>query len=226
MSILESLALLKLEGKVVLSLISGFWGLGDYPKRFTELKHVLRVSDPGLSKALRRLQIKGIIKRDDEGLYHVNPEFRTRLGALLQPFYSNFLLERARLIAEDLQQYNEIVSLIVFGSVAQGKANYDSDIDLLIVVQEWEEPLEQTIREATSKLAVRIGLPIDSIVVSTSSLNTLLQQELQFLFGILQGYIILYDRSNIARSFHAKMEEVKGKYEYFEEIPLWLPRMR
>lgn len=104
----EHLASLRLEGKVVLSLIGGFWGLGDYPKRFTELRWILSVSDPGLSKALRRLQVEGIVMRDDRGLYHVKSELRDSLGALLRPFYGSFLLERMRLVVEGLRRFNGI----------------------------------------------------------------------------------------------------------------------
>lgn len=223
---IEHLASLKLEGKIILSLIASPLGLGDCPKRFTELRRLLNVSDPGLSKAIRRLRAENVIVRDAQGLYQVNPEYRVRLGIFLQPLYSHYLLERMQSIARELQNFNEIVALIVFGSVAQGKANYDSDVDLLVVTQEWEEPLEQSILEVISELAIKVGIPIEPIVISTSGLNTLLQQELQFLFGLLQGYIFLYDKANVARRLHAKKEELESKYEYYEEIPIWLPRVK
>lgn len=222
----EHLASLKLEGKIILALITSPLGLGDCPKRFIELKRLLNVSDPGLSKALRKLRAENIIVRDAQGLYYVSPEHRVRLGTFLQPLYSHYLLERMQLVAEELQNFNEIVALIVFGSVAQGKANYDSDIDLLVVTQKWEEQVEQRILEVISKLAIKVGVPVEPIVISTSGLNTLLQQELQFLFGLLQGYTFIYDKANIAKRLHAKKEELESKYEYYEEIPIWLPRVK
>jgi len=225
MSEVKLLVSLRLEGRVVLSLISGLWGLSDYPKRFTELRQLLGVSDPGLSKALRRLQAEGIIERTDLG-YRVNPRLRNRLSDSLRSLYSLFLLERMRLVVEDLQRFNQIISLVVFGSVAQGRADYDSDVDLLVVVEKWDEPLELGIREAVSKLTVRLGVPIEPVVLSTSGLRILLRQELQFLFGILEGYIVLYDKADIAEALRAKEEEVESRYEYHREVPIWMPRTR
>lgn len=226
MSVPKCLVSLRLEGKIVFSLISGFWGLGDYPKRFTELKRALNVSDPGLAKALRRLQIEGVVERDGHALYRVKPELRTRLGNFLKPFYSDFLLERTQLIARDLQSFDGIVCLIVFGSVAQGRADYDSDVDLLIVVDEWDETLEQRIHETVSRSALRTCVPIEEIVISTSGLEILLQNETQFLFGLLQGYTFIHDEAGVAGLFNVKEKEIKKKYEYYEEIPIWLPRTK
>jgi len=217
---------LKLEGKIVLSLITGFWGLGDYPKRFSELKRILNVSDPGLFKALQRTKAEGIVVRNAQGRYHVKPELRDQAGKLLRPLYNDFLLERAQLIAENLQQFKGIVSLIVFGSVAQGKADFDSDVDMLVVVDEWEESSEQRIHETISRLAVEMGIPVEAIVISVTGIKTLLGREFQFLFGLLQGYVILYDRTNITKLLHAKEQEIESEYEYCEEVHLWLPRMK
>ena len=217
---------LKLEGKIVLSLISGFWGLGDYPRRFSELKRVLNVSDPGLYKALRRIEAEGIIERNGQRRYHVKPELRDHVGKLLRPLYNDYLLERARLIAENLQQLEGVVLIIVFGSVAQGKADFDSDVDMLVVVDEWEESSERRIHETISRLAVEMGVPVEAVVVSAAGIKALLEHEFQFLFGLLEGYIILYDKANVAKLLHTKEQEIKSKYEYHEEASLWLPRMK
>jgi len=222
----EHLASLRLEGKVVLSLTSGFWGLGDYPKRFTELRWILSVSDPGLSKAFRRLQGEGIVMRNDRGLYHVKPELRDSLGTLLRPFYSSFLLERMRLVVEGLRRFNGIVALIVFGSVAQGKVNYDSDVDLLIVTDEGSESLEEEVHKTVSQMVSKMGIPIEVTIISLEDLKILLRHELQFLFGLLQGYIFLYDRVGAVGLLNAKEEDVKKRYEYHGEVPIWLPRTK
>ena len=226
MSLSKRLVSLKLEGKIVLSLISGFWGLGDYPKRFSELKRVLNVSDPGLYKALRRIKAEGIIERNGQRRYHVKPELRDQAGKLLRPLYNDYLLERARLIAENLLQLEGVMLIIVFGSVAQGKADFGSDVDMLVVVDEWEESSEQRIHETISRLAVEMGIPVEAIVVSATGIKALLEHEFQFLFGLLEGYIILYDKANVAKLLHTKEQEIKSKYEYHEEVSLWLPRMK
>jgi len=226
MSLSKRLVSLKLEGKIVLSLISGFWGLSDYPKRFSEIKRILNVSDPGLYKALQRIKAEGIMERNEQRRYHVKPEFRDQAGKLLRPLYNEYLLERARLIAESLRQLEGVMLIIVFGSVAQGKADFDSDIDMLVVVNEWKESSERRIHETISRLAVEMGIPVEAIVISATSIKALLEHEFQFLFGLLEGYIILYDKANVAKLLHAKEQEIKGKYEYHEDVPLWLPRMK
>ncbi|MEA2089464.1 MAG: nucleotidyltransferase domain-containing protein [Thermoproteota archaeon] len=215
-----------MRGKIVLSLIGGFWGLGDYPKRFSELKWILDVSDPGLAKALKDLRRGGVIERDDERRYYVKPELRTDLGNLLRSLYSHFLLERTHLIAEQLQRFNSIVSIVVFGSVAQGKADYGSDVDLLVIVDEWNRSVERRINTAISRLTVKMGIPVEQIVISNSGFENLLHHELQFLFGLLEGYIVLYDKGDVTELLHLKEDEIKKEYEYVKEIPIWIPRVR
>lgn len=222
----EDLVCLRVGGKIVLSLISGFWGLDSYPKRFSELKWILDVSDPGLAKALKNLQSSGIIERDDERRYYVNPQLRDDVGNLLRPLHSYFLIERTQLMAEHLQEFNSIVSIVVFGSVAQGTADYDSDVDLLVIVDQWNESLEAQINSEISRLTVKMGIPVEQIIISTSALKTLLQNQLQFLFGLLEGYVFLYDKASLAELLHSKEEEIKSEYHYLEDIPLWLPRTK
>lgn len=216
---------MNLEGKVTLSLISGFWGTSDYPKRFSELRRTLHVSDPGLAKALRRLQSAGVVDHD-KGLYYVRREWRDRLWRFLKAFYNDFLLGRARTVSNRLRQFEGVVSVVLFGSVAQGKATSGSDIDLLVVVESWGEQLERDIRRTASELAATMGVSIDVLVISTKGLRVLLKKDLQLLFGILEGYVLLYDRGGVEKSLSAKEREARSKYEYHEEVPVWLPRMR
>jgi predicted nucleotidyltransferase len=117
-------------------------------------------------------------------------------------------------------------SIIAFGSVAQGRASYGSDIDLLITVNKWKRPLEEKIYGIVSRWAVRMGIAIEAIVISTSAITDFVEREHQFLFGLLQGYVPLYDRAGIVRILDSKKEEVESKYEYHEGIPLWFPRMK
>ena len=116
--------------------------------------------------------------------------------------------------------------IIVFGSVAQGRADFDSDVDMLVVVDEWEESSERGIHETISRLAVEMGIPVEAIVVSATGIKALLEHEFRFLFGLLEGYIILYDKANVTKLLHTKEQEIKSKYEYHEEVSLWLPRMK
>lgn len=117
-------------------------------------------------------------------------------------------------------------SLIVFGSVAQRKANYDSDVDLLIVTDEGSENLEEEVHKTISQMVFKMGIPIEVTIISLEGLRVLLRHELQFLFGLLQGYIFLYDRVGIVRLLNTKEEDIKTRYEYHEEVPIWLPRTK
>jgi predicted nucleotidyltransferase len=130
------------------------------------------------------------------------------------------------LVVDSLRQVAGVDSIIAFGSVAQGKASYDSDVDLLITVSKWKKPLEERIHDIISKWTVKMGIPIEAIVISTSAIVDLVKREYQLLFGLLQGYIPLYDKVGIATILHSKKEEIESKYEYHEDVSLWLPRTR
>jgi predicted nucleotidyltransferase len=82
--------------------------------------------------------------------------------------------------------------IILFGSHAHGKADADSDIDLLVVKeteQEFLDRLDDVRRLATG---THRGIPFDPIVLTPRELQERLRRGDQFIAGILQTGEVLY----------------------------------
>lgn len=220
----EELATLKAEGKVALAMTSGFWGLDNFPESFSELKRVVGLSDPALAKALRKLLQAKVLERIADGGYRLNPGSRSELQALLRPFYSRLYIEQARFVTKKLMRFKEVLAVLVFGSAAQGKAAWGSDTDLLIVLRDRDEKLEKRIGKIVSDMCLERNVAFEEVFISLEGLKTIVKRELQFLFGLVEGWYCLLDRVNIDELLRVKEKEIKRKYEYDEDVRAWLPK--
>lgn len=77
------------------------------------------------------------------------------------------------LIKKALSKYPAIQLAIVFGSVATGKANFDSDLDLAV---DFGRPMKQHEKmQLISELAETLGRPVDLIDLCTAGIPLLRQ---------------------------------------------------
>lgn len=203
---------------------SGFLGLGDFSESFSELKRLTSVSDPALAKALKNLIKLRVVERTPAGKYKLRSGQRERLLAHLRPFYSEYYAEKAGLVAEGLAKFEGVLAVVLFGSTAQGKAAHDSDIDLLVVLASRDRALEGRIDKFVSDVCSKFDLPFEHVFLSFEGLNVIAKQERLFLFGIMEGYRRLFDRGGVCGLLAAKEKEIKQKYEYDEEVHMWLPK--
>jgi len=63
------------------------------------------------------------------------------------------------------------VKIIVFGSVARGEANYDSDIDLLVVFDEIEKSEKRNVTVEIRRALAHFPVPKDVIVTDVDELR-------------------------------------------------------
>ncbi len=84
--------------------------------------------------------------------------------------------------------------VILFGSYASGKANEDSDLDLLIVKDSLLTRPERTAN--VRKLLFGSGLPIDIIVYTPYEIEKSKVDKHSFIYEILNTGKTLYERSN------------------------------
>jgi predicted nucleotidyltransferase len=87
-------------------------------------------------------------------------------------------------------------SIIVFGSVAKGIDNEDSDLDLLVV---WNEEETLSNRERNIKLRRLIGMvdrPLDLLTCNTEELKKALKEPNSFISQIVKEGKVIYGRLN------------------------------
>ena len=89
------------------------------------------------------------------------------------------ILDRLQSWADDLvAAENDVLGVLLYGSLARGDHAPGSDCDVIIVVRESrEEPAERGRRFTPS----RIGLPVDLTIYTGDELSRLLVEELPFL---------------------------------------------
>ncbi|HHT9125821.1 MAG TPA: nucleotidyltransferase domain-containing protein [Candidatus Brocadiia bacterium] len=97
-------------------------------------------------------------------------------------------------IAERIKEGYKPSKIILFGSYAYGKPHRDSDIDLLVVKETQDRPIDRrvTVRRIVSD--VRRGFPFSAIVVTPKELNRRLEIGDQFFKEITTRGEVIYAR--------------------------------
>jgi uncharacterized protein len=105
-------------------------------------------------------------------------------------------------IVERLNEKLSIHKVILFGSFSSGKPNKDSDIDLLVVVEDdflprnYQESMELYLKVSSVLRDVKKNIPIDLIVHTKPMHERFLQLGSMFSKEILKRGEILYERSH------------------------------
>lgn len=127
-----------------------------------------------------------------------------------------FILER---IGERIRECfgDNLVSLVVFGSVAKGTFSPESDIDLLVILEDYKHKREEYVRlfECLEEFK-----EINPVIIKKGQL----QESLWFLWDC--QFIILYDKNGFFSNFLERLKEFlkknvvkkEGKIPYYEVI--------
>ena len=204
------------EGKIVAALAEG-------QKSYSELKFLTGLSDRWLSKKLKELSSAGIIGRRGKR-YQLK-----KLGRIIDSdsIFARFLLERlslrskAKLIADELSDDERVLGIILFGSVAKNEISEESDIDLLVIT---EEEMEEELNGKIYDLMFKYNVPVESISLTLEDLIINLYMETTFAFGLLESYVVLFDRGGIETLLFIKRKKILEDWIYDEEAGAWIQK--
>lgn len=211
------IARLTSEGKVIFAL----W---DAPMQFGSLKVVTGLSGAWLARTLKQLDQKGIIKYDVASRTYAikrTEQLRTQVSLLM----SVHLGEVASRIAEELARDKRVLAVILFGSVAMGEATRESDLDLLVVLEEFNRGIEDEFTLELSDLGFKFSVPIELVLLSQEDFESTLASDFGLIFGLARGYEVLYDRAPdlLTKTLYESVLRVRGGYS-LEEGEVWLPK--
>ena len=133
--------------------------------------------------------------------------FKTILNTLLSE-----IREKARKHYRD-----RLVSLVVFGSVAKGKATPTSDIDLLIVLEDKPESSFKTYMDFYENVESKLNI-IEDISIRISPIflkKTSLKEEIPWLWDT--EFIVLYDKNGFFFFFLKRLERFKKRIKFIEK---------
>ncbi|MDI6904222.1 MAG: nucleotidyltransferase domain-containing protein [Candidatus Bathyarchaeia archaeon] len=191
------------EGRIVRALSSG-------EKSFSELVKATGLSERWLSIKLKQLLQLGVVKLSGKG-YQVDHE---KLQAILIPS----LKETAWIAAyEIVEKHPQVLSVLLYGSVAKGKAHEESDVDLLVIS---ENPLNLSNDEY--EISMKYGVAFEITSVALIEFLAMLHFKSALLFGILEGYDVLFDRAGITALLKVFMKDIHKNWRYNKDEELWL----
>jgi len=204
------------EGKIVAALIRG-------PKSYGGLKSATGLSDRWLSKKLEELSSYGLIDQHGNNYQLTNPTEIINDDPIFAQYLQGkiSLKVKARLIAEEISHNEQVIAVILFGSVAKEQATEESDIDLLVIT---EIEMEDQLNNIVYNLMFKHDVPVEAVFLTYDDLIINLQAKTTFSFGILEGYQILYDRGGVENMLSIKKKEIQENWIYDEEANAWIQK--
>ncbi len=216
MTQLPTLVQITPEGRIVAALFSGH-------RNYSELKSLTGLSDRWLSNKLKNLSSARIVQHDGKLYLLTNPrsiiESDPIFAQFLQSMESSEL--KARLIADEIGHDEQVVGVILFGSIAKQKTTEESDIDLLVVTG---NEIEDRLNDMVYHLMFKYDVPVEAVFLTYEDLIINLQAKTSFSFGLLEGYRVLLDRGGLEGLFALKEKEMKENWTYDEEAGAWLQK--
>jgi len=204
------------EGKIVAALIRD-------PKSYGGLKSATGLSDRWLSKKLEELSSYGLIDHHGNNYQLTNPTKIINDDPIFAQYLQGkiSLKVKARLIAEEISHNEQVIAVILFGSVAKEQATEESDIDLLVIT---EIEMEDQLNNIVYNLMFKHDVPVEAVFLTYDDLIINLQAKTTFSFGILEGYQILYDRGGVENMLSIKKKEIQENWIYDEEANAWIQK--
>ncbi|MHA1578574.1 MAG: nucleotidyltransferase domain-containing protein [Candidatus Freyarchaeota archaeon] len=118
---------------------------------------------------------------------------------------------------EIVENHPQVLSVVLYGSVAKGEAGEESDVDLLVVS---EEPLELSKDEY--ELSMKYGVAFEITTLPLTEFLAVLHLRSSLLFGILEGCDVLFDRSGVAAMLGVLAREIPRDWRYRRDEGVWL----
>jgi len=137
-------------GEIYCQLIVAF---AEQPFTFQNTLNILPCATSTVRNALSRLTKAGYLKHLSRGQYQAQPPLRLcfsiasldALCSLTDPCYAPLIQAASEML---FHKYGRrLVSIVLYGSVARGYAHATSDIDLLVVVEEYPASFADRIKE-------------------------------------------------------------------------------
>ncbi|MGQ9720259.1 MAG: nucleotidyltransferase domain-containing protein [Candidatus Jordarchaeum sp.] len=191
------------EGRIIQALSNG-------EKSFSELFRETDLSERWLSIKLKQLLQLGVVKISGNGYQIDWDKLHTILSASLK--------EIAWIAAyEIVEKHPEVLGVLLYGSVAKGKTGEESDIDLLVIS---ENPL--SLADEEYQISIKYGVAFEINSITLKEFIALLNMESSLIFGILEGYQVLFDNAGIAQILKVFKKEIYKNWSYNPDEEIWV----
>ncbi|MGA2386348.1 MAG: nucleotidyltransferase domain-containing protein [Candidatus Bathyarchaeia archaeon] len=199
------------QGRILLTLAHG-------QHTYAELKAESGLSDRWLTIKLQELVADGSVAKDGRW-------YRVCEGAKVSAYeLSLFMRGQAQRVAAELGKLPLVELVVLFGSVAQRKAEQYSDIDLLIVAADTGEKSRGMIVNELRRLESTFHFAIESLILSEQDFaKNLRTAEGGIIFGLAEGFEVLLDRkANLSDMLQSRVQEILSSFTRLDEEAIWL----
>ncbi|MDY6788552.1 MAG: nucleotidyltransferase domain-containing protein [Candidatus Nanohaloarchaea archaeon] len=169
----------------------------DYEYSIRELSEQCKASFGTVRKFINELEDEEVVKiKKKTGTYLISYNQDNRYHEMILELLRSRIEElenTAREVAKNLSSLEAVRSVILFGSVAKGTAEKDSDIDVLVLVNQEEvsESIAKKIREISSEMEGNISQGISPLTMSFNKFVDNLKDKERFEVEVKNTGIIL-----------------------------------
>lgn len=176
--------------------------LMEYPDRDWGLKDISEesgVSKTTVWRAVNRLEERNYVSTSEVGRSKlVEVKNRKVLKRILKASRAEIdeLEEAAKRFVGEIRNFEEVKKCVLFGSVARGTADLNSDIDILILFQDGDEKTEDEISQIAEKISSEESVRIMPDVMEKERFELMEKHEDSFAENIKKEGITLYEEDS------------------------------
>jgi hypothetical protein len=121
----------------------------------------------------------------------------------------------------------DLLSMVIFGSVAKGADEEGSDVDVLLIVRKGL-PMKEQIRifePITLKLLRRYFVRMSPMLIGKEGFEKMVEVRSPLLLGVLEGYEVLYDWEKYFEEKMAVLKRFLSRATFIEEGVWYSPEL-
>lgn len=183
-----------------------FKNLLDRPNRdwnITDISEASGVSQPTTTRIVREMEDEKIISTRKKGnMKFVELEKRRHVKELVNVFNEEHrpMRETAVDFVKELEEdIPEVKKCLLFGSVARGTADLESDIDILVLVEEENQEIKNRIMLKAERVEEETGYPLSTTIMGLETYGMHLKEGSQFSESVERDKEVLYDGTSERR---------------------------
>ncbi|MBM3200193.1 hypothetical protein FJZ53_04600 [Candidatus Woesearchaeota archaeon] len=168
----------------------------DWQFNITELSKDTGINKGALSRVIEKLGKENVIKVSMKGkikLFSINKENLFIKDAIIPLFEKESAFYYDTLSNLIKTTKGHAISIILYGSVASGKADLTSDIDILVIVSKISKALEEKVNK-TKEEFLKNDLLLRVDLVTLNELKKIYKSQEPFILSVIKNHKVLYGK--------------------------------